>query len=77
MSDDVDRAGLDALLWENQFLKKQLSKPKPIPKYDPKGMKVCVDCDGDIEPARAEIALVVRCFECQEDEDKRDARRYL
>ena len=65
MADDADTASVQIAHYEKIIMAAREQNTK-LPVFDADGEKVCIECDGVIEPpARAAISTVCRCMDCQ------------
>lgn len=71
MADEVDLAAYHEERHTEICLNNIVSRTREQPEFGDNGEKICVECGVVIPEKRAAIDFVVRCIECQEEEDSR------
>lgn len=71
MADEVDLAAIHEERHTEICLQNIVNRTKEQPEFGDNGEKICTECGIVIPEKRAAIDFVVRCIECQEEEDNR------
>lgn len=71
MADEADMAAGHVESHIEIHLRNVVSRVREQPEFGDNGEKICTECGIVIPEKRAAIDFVVRCIECQEEEDNR------
>jgi phage/conjugal plasmid C-4 type zinc finger TraR family protein len=74
MSDVFDRASRLETEERERLIAARLNRPAELPDEDERG-RYCLDCGDTIPPARVLSVGAVRCVECQQGKEHREAVR--
>lgn len=73
MADDIDRAQEVEQQHRDAAIERQRARiAQSFIARDPSMDRICIDCDGEIEPARLAAISTSRCIECARIFEQRD-----
>lgn len=76
MADEGDYSADMEVKHNEMWIANHSRRLKEEPEYDTDGAKICIECETLIPEQRAKLDFVVRCINCQDEEERRDKRNY-